>query len=377
MHLTDMFGDIPYSQALQGFDKAGTIKPVYDTQQSIYQDFLTQLEEANTALSGTTVNFGTGDILYGGDPVKWRKFANSLKLRILNRCAGTPWTFTYTMTAPQAPVTTTAGAAALSTADAQIAAILGNPTQYPIFASNDDNAKLVYPGLPYRNPIYSTLYARTDQGIAETMVDWLKARTDPRIHIYAQPTPNSQTTPPAVYKGFQNGRAIMAAPFPTISILGTKIAYTEKAPVYVLTYDEVEFIRAEYYMRTANDANAKTAYENGIKASMAKWGLADGSTVSPTYGKLVITTMPESYAVNYTTYLADPLVTWGGTNAHKFQLICEQRWASMFGQGVQAYHEIRRTGFPERIFEYELDGAYYPNLGLTYQSSVCNQRRDL
>ena len=36
----------------------------------------------------------------------------------------------------------------------------------------------------------------------------------------------------------------------------------------------------------------------------------------------------------------------------------------MFGQGIQAYSEIRRTGFPERIFEYELAGAYYPNLGL-------------
>jgi hypothetical protein len=45
-------------------------------------------------------------------------------------------------------------------------------------------------------------------------------------------------------------------------------------------------------------------------------------------------------------------------------MICEQRWAGEFGQGVQAYSEIRRTGFPERIFEYELAGAYYPNLGL-------------
>ena len=364
MHLTDMFGDIPYSEALQGFSEDGTLTPVYDTQESIYTACLAELEEANVFLTGTTLNFGAGDIVYGGDPVKWRKFANSLKLRLLNRAAGTPWTFTYNMAGTQTDVTTSPGAAALSTADAQIAAILANPSQYPVFESNDDNMMLVYPGLPYRNPIYNTLYSRTDQGISETTVNWLKARNDPRIHIYAQPTPLSQTTPPANYNGFQNGRGINSAPFPQISLLGTKVAYTEKAPTYVMTYDEVEFIKAEYYMRAANDADAKTAYENGIVASMGKWGLADGSTVSPTYGKLTISTMTESYPVNFATYLANPLVSWGGTNAEKFQKICEQRWASMFGQGVQAWHEVRRTGFPARIFEYELEGAYYPNLGM-------------
>ena len=74
------------------------------------QSFLTELEEANVLLSGSTVNFGSGDLIYGGDPVKWRKFANSLKLRILNRAAGTPWTFTYNMSGTQADVTTTPGA---------------------------------------------------------------------------------------------------------------------------------------------------------------------------------------------------------------------------------------------------------------------------
>lgn len=364
MHLTDMFGDIPYTEALQGFLASGTLKPVYDTQASIYAAFLVELEEANVLLTGTTLNFGAGDIIYGGDPVKWRKFANSLKLRILNRCAGTPWTFTYTMVAPQASVTTTPGAAALTTADAQIATILGNATQYPVFTSNTDNAKLVYPGLPYRNPIYSTLYARTDQGVSETIVNWLKARTDPRIHIYAQPTPNSVTTPPLNYIGFQNGRNTLSATLTAISILGTKIAYTEKSPTYILCYDEVQFIKAEYYKRIASDLAAQNAYEAGIRASMDRWGLTDGGTVYPTYGKLTIVTSATGYPVNYTTYLADPLVAWSGTDAHKFQLICEQRWAAMFGQGVQAWHEVRRTGFPERIFEYELEGATYPNKGM-------------
>ena len=365
MYVTDVWGDIPYSEAMQGFSVTGTLTPKYDTQASIYADLLVQLEEANVALSGTTVNFGSGDILYGGDPVLWRKFANSLKLRILNRAAGTPWSFTYNM-AGGTQVTTTAGTAALATADAQIGAILAAPATYPVFESNDDNAALQYPGLPYRSPIYNTLFARMDQAISETMIDWLKARTDPRLHIYGQPTPNSVTTPPLKYVGWQNGREKTAADFPNISLLGTKIAYTETAPAYVLCYDEVQFIKAEYYKRKGNDAGAKTAYEAGIAASMKRWGLADGSSVYPSWGTKSVTTGTTGFAVNYATYLAHPLVAWGGTDAHKFQLICEQRWAAIFGQGVQAYSEIRRTGFPERIFEYKLAGVYapYANLGL-------------
>lgn len=367
MYLTDLFGDVPYTEALQGFDVDGTLHPAYDTQESIYNALFNELEEANQLLAGTTVNFGSGDIIYGGDPVQWRKFANSLKLRLLNRAAGTPWTFTYDMAGTQPDVTTTPGAAAMSDADSKIAAILANPSQYPIFESNDDNAKLVWPGLPYRNPIYNTLYSRKDQAISETMVDWLKARNDPRIHVYAQPTPLSVETPPLDYVGFQNGRAITSAYFPSISLLGTKIAFTETAPSYVLCYDEVLFIIAEHHLRGGRDGQAKNAYEAAIAASMERWGLVDGGTVNPSWGDAFgITTSPISFPVDYAAYLANPLVSWADApdDAHKFQRINEQRWAAMFGQGVQAYSEIRRTGFPERIFEYELEGAYYPNLGL-------------
>jgi len=366
MYLTDLFGDVPYTEALQGFEADGTLHPKYDSQQSIYEDLLVKLEEANSALAGTTVSFGSGDVIYGGDPVLWRKFANSLKLRLLNRAAGTPWTFTYDMAGSQADVTTTAGAAAWATADTEIGKILADPSTYPVFTSNDDNAALYYPGEPYKNPIFNTLYSRKDQAISETMVNWLKARTDPRLHVYGQPTPYSVATPPLDYVGFQNGRNITAAIFPTISMLGTAIAFDEFAPLYILCWDEVEFIKAEYYKRVGNDAAAQTAYETGIKASMERWGLDDGGVVNPSYGYAYdVTVMSTSFPVNYTSYLNDPLVRWAGkTDAQKYQMICEQRWAAMFGQGVQAYSEIRRTGFPERIFEYELEGAYYPNLGL-------------
>jgi hypothetical protein len=366
MYVTDVWGDIPYSEALQGFLVDGTLTPKYDTQASIYADMDAQLAEANTTLAANPVNLGAGDLIYGGDTQMWQKFGNSLRLRLLNRAAGTPWSFTYNM-AGGTQVTTTQGAAAMSDADSKIASILAGATgATPIFESNADNALIIYPGLPYRNPIFNTLYTRTDQAISETMVNWLQARTDPRIHVYAQPTPSSVEAGTPEYLGFQNGRAITSAPFPTISLLGTKVAYDPYAPLYAMCYEEVEFIKAEYYMRAANDGLAKTAYEAGIAASMERWGLADGGVAHPSWGdgKVGITVGSESYPVSYAAYLADPLVAWGGTNDQKYQLICEQRWAGMYGQGVEAYCEVRRTGFPARIFEYELEGAYYPGLGL-------------
>jgi hypothetical protein len=364
--LTDLWGDVPYTEANQGLQIDGTITPVYDTQESIYTALIAELEAANNLVSSTSLNFGRGDVIYGGDPMAWKKLANSLKLRILNRAAGTPWSFTYKMVGGTT-VTTNAGAAALASADAKIAEVLGNPAQFPIISSNDDNAKLVYPGLPYRNPIFNTLFSRTDQGISQTMVDFLNARTDPRVHIYAQPIPKTLDpkdeayTGIPEYNGHQNGLKHAAADFGNISLLGVAIAYTEKAPLYIMCADEVEFLQAEYYMRKNDDAKAKAHYEAGIAASMERWGLDDGGTVSPSTKSEVL---PFTYPVDYAAYLAQPLVAWGGNTGEKFQKILEQKWASMFGQGVQAWVEVRRTGFPERIFEYELEAAYYPNMGM-------------
>ena len=75
-YITDVWGDIPYTEALQGFDVNVTLKPKYDKQADIYADLLAKLEEANVQLTGTTVNFGAGDVFFGGDTVNWRKFAN-------------------------------------------------------------------------------------------------------------------------------------------------------------------------------------------------------------------------------------------------------------------------------------------------------------
>jgi len=358
--LTDILGDIPYSESFQGLEMNGIMTPKYDSQESIYSDLLQELDEANNLLNlSDVINFGTQeDLLFGGDPYKWRKFGNALRLRILNRCAGTPWAYAYDM-AGTGVFISDPGPAAYSSADLEMGNVLNNPDTYPIISGSDDNAKLSYLNIRYKQPIYDLLHTRLDFIISETMVNWLRARNDPRLQVFAQVTQKyagGQSSEP--YVGEQNGLYQIAADFPSVSLLGKQIGYDESVPVYVLTHDEVEFIKAEYYMRQGDELAARTAYEAGIFASMARWGVASGD------------------------YLSGPEVSWdnAATEGEKYQLILEQKWAGMFGQGWQAWHEVRRTGFPARIFEYELEATLYPGLGLPvrlrYPDSEANENAE-
>ncbi|MGH7462011.1 MAG: SusD/RagB family nutrient-binding outer membrane lipoprotein, partial [Longimicrobiales bacterium] len=81
--LTDLFGDIPYSQALKGDE--GTSAPAYDTQQQVYAGMIQTLKDAVAKLDANGAGVGNGDILYGNDFTKWRRFANSLRMRLAMR----------------------------------------------------------------------------------------------------------------------------------------------------------------------------------------------------------------------------------------------------------------------------------------------------
>jgi hypothetical protein len=80
-HLTDLYGDIPYSDAGLGFDSA-VYKPVYDPQSTIYPSLLSELDAAAQSLDASKSSFGASDIIYAGSPGQWKKFAYSLMLRL-------------------------------------------------------------------------------------------------------------------------------------------------------------------------------------------------------------------------------------------------------------------------------------------------------
>ena len=83
MILTDLYGDIPYSEAGKGYTE-GIVSPVYDSQESIYKDFLKELKEVELALNEDGGSI-TSDVVYNGDIKKWKRFANSLRLRVAMR----------------------------------------------------------------------------------------------------------------------------------------------------------------------------------------------------------------------------------------------------------------------------------------------------
>lgn len=84
LRLTDYYGDIPYSDAGMAY-YSGVLKPAYDKQEDIYKDFFKELKEATAMFDESKASISSGDLYYGGDLTKWRKFANSLRLRIAMR----------------------------------------------------------------------------------------------------------------------------------------------------------------------------------------------------------------------------------------------------------------------------------------------------
>ena len=306
--MTDIWGDIPYSEANRGTDD---FTPAYDSQQQIYAGLFSDL----TAASGMIVPGGEGyagaDPIYGGDMAKWAKFANSLRLRFALR------------------LTKVDPATAQAQATAAIAA--------GVFTSNGDNALLLWPGDGTNdNPIFNTFRTREDQHMSQTLVDTLKSlyiaidgatsdtTFDPRLAVYADPVV-AKLPADTVYVGVPNGLQdddAIAIGLSNTSRVG--IAYRSRTtPSILMTYAEVLFDEAEAAARgwTADDPAA--LYAAAIRASMQYNGIADAVTDA---------------------YLASPRVAYDPATG--LQQIALQKWIALFAEGAEAYAEYRRTGVP-------------------------------
>ena len=166
-YVTDAYGDVPYAEATKGIEE-GNVTPAFDPQSRIYEGMLADLETANSVLENAD-NI-TGDIFYGGDIQKWRKFANSLKLRLLMRISDVD----------------------NSTAVAGMQQIANNPTNFPIFESNEDMA-LVQWNTNNPQPKYDTRSGSFDEvRLSQTLETRLKELNDNRLYVFAQPTSNSE-----------------------------------------------------------------------------------------------------------------------------------------------------------------------------------------
>lgn len=311
-NMTDIFGDIPYSEALQG--TAGTtLKPKYDAQKDVYYGMLKTLTDATTAMASGS-GLGSGDPIYAGNVAKWRKFSNALRLRLAMRMQK----------------------ADAAKANAEIAAAVAAPGG--LMTSNADNAALVWPGDgTFDNPWSSNFLTRDDYRMGKPLVDVLIAWSDPRLAIYAQPTTADPTKYAGQPAGLDNtgagsygtlGSRIGALWYPGKTVAGTFGTTAGKTtPTYLMTFAEQNFILAEAANRGMGGVSAAAAkgyYDAGVTASITQWG---------------------GTAAQAAAYLATGNVAYKG-GADGLTQILMQKWIASFTQGGEAWSDWRRTGIP-------------------------------
>lgn len=296
-NLTDVFGDIPYSEAVQGDQQI--FYPKFDKQQDIYTKIISDLDSANKLYNTSrAMVFGT-DILFANNISRWKKFTNSLQMRLLLRISNV-----------------------VPDALTRIKSMLGNATQYPVFVSNTEAAVLNLTGLtplvsPWGRPIDFPLF----RAASKFFVDSLNAMNDPRrAKFISQARSNGPGTPLIGYAGIPSGYTGNESQFnyTPSNFLATLV--TAPMIVPILPYSEVEFIRAEVEWRSNNAALAKAAYERGAKAAIEQWGVI----------------MPTDYFTN--TFAA-----YNGT----LDRIMLQKYYALFFVDFQQWFEYRRTGLPK------------------------------
>lgn len=297
---TDMWGDIPYSEAFRL--EEDIIYPKYDKQKDVYAQILSELKTASEMFTADGGDIGVGDWIFGGDIDKWIKFCNSTRLRIALRMSSVD----------------EAGASTV------IAEVLGSP----LLVDQSDNAYFWYPGItPDQEIWYERMGAadgnKTDQyRTNHELVSRLKANNDPRLPVYVDLNKNGEYNGYRFYDGqtrdtLNNGN--------NVSHIGDRFGNDPKGFSPFMNCAEVYFNKAEIYERGIASGNAKEAYEMGIMKSMEENGI-DPSAVS--------------------TFLAEPGVAWGVGSVSNLEKIRTQKWISLFKQSVEAWSEARRTDVP-------------------------------
>lgn len=304
--LTDLWGDVPYSQAGQGLK---FITPRFDKQQDIYQgnaadsiqSLFNLVKEGMADLDKTSVlKPGKDDIVYGGDLNKWKQMGNTLLLKFAIQ------------------ISNSNAALAKSTIDAVITGnnyINSNALDFEVpFGSAVGN----------QNPLYTfnNVNRTTDQMLSSRLLALSRSLNDTvRLGKYF-------TKPTGNFVAYENGSTAVAPALATRSKYNTFLTGTlGEAPVRLLTFAQVNFILAEsaLILGTAGDAN--TYYQAGIKANMQKIGMT---------------------TAEINQYFTDnpAVVTLAGTTEDKRKQIITQKYMAMIGNGIEAFNDYRRTGYP-------------------------------
>ena len=326
--LTDMFGDVPYTEAWAAVDDVTKTLAKYDTQESIYRDLIAKLDTASSVLLSNDNEAINGDILFNGDVTKWRKFASSLRMRLLLRMSAKDKAFATT----------------------EMKKMIADPAKYPLFASNADHAALVYLGsAPNNNPINENRKTRDDHRLSKTLIDFMYTNNplvDWRVVSYAE-----LAAGPGDFVGLPNGLTSAEA----ANYKGNGLKETSKlgadftaagAPGVLMSYAELKFILAEAATKGLIDGGlgeAKTQYEKGILGSYQQHATTIVAKSKSYFSSYVNTTNIDSVCNNYLRNGGK----WTATDENSaMKQIGYEKWVAMFDQGLQAFIEWRRLGIP-------------------------------
>lgn len=307
--LTDLFGDVPWTESGQ----PGVIfQPKIDKQEAIYQDIFKLLDQAIVNLDKTSTFplLGGQDLLYGGKTGQynlWKKFAYGLRARYKLR---------------------------LSLKTSQYQSVIDDVNKS--FASESEEAKLEYDGSAASNPFAVFANDRDYFGASQSLHDKLVARNDPRDAAFFTKYPGTPTLEFA-----PNGD-----PEEEQERYGISALTSVTNPTYLLSYHEVQFIKAEAYARLSNFPAAETALKEGIRAAFSKVGL------TPTQ------------ATTYFAASVQPLFV-----VNPLKEIASQKYISMFeDEAIEAYNDYRRWKAMGNAF-IDLENEKAPPLRYTYGSS--------
>jgi Starch-binding associating with outer membrane len=302
-YLVTSFGDLPYSQALN----IKNTFPKYDNQKTVYLDLLTRLDTSIAALDISGSSFGNADIIYNGDVAAWKRFANSLKLKM--------------------------GMTIADDDAAKAKSVVESAVAGGVFTSNNHNALYKYVSSPPNtNPVWVDLVqsGRKDFVANSTIVNTMNTNNDPRRPFFFTVDKDGN------YSGNGPGRSSNYSTFSKPAGLikqfnpgdvtdAGRLSYAD-FPGDLLDYAEVSFLLAEAAARGFSvGGTAAGFYNNGITASILFWG---GSTADAT------------------AYLLQPGVAYATAAGTYKQKIGTQKWIALYNRGWDAWIEQRRFDYP-------------------------------
>ncbi len=290
--ITDRWGDIPYSKALKG-DKT----PSFDKQEDVYRGCVKELTEAENAFN--TTSSISGDIIYGGDVAKWKKLANTLRLRLAIQVS------------KRFPSSTGWAATEFRAALADAAGTI---------TTNADNFVVNYPGGNFRSPWFSLYDGRKDFGESDKMVALVGSLGDARQSAFGSSTIG---VPYGRVRGFVDP---WCQANPNWARILSDANRPQNGSVVLVSAAETHLLRAEAADRGWTTEDMNTLYQAGIAVSHAQWGIAAPGS---------------SYYTQSGVALASP----AGTGAN-ISRIAIQQFIAAYPDGLRGWCIWRRTGFP-------------------------------